>query len=95
MKPRRLSTVILSAICLLLASCSTINPFVKPTERPVTFRQKCPPLPYLPRDKDNRVTMGDLYNHDNEVVQMYGECAARHNSEPEVSDAGNAIRSKD
>ena len=28
--------------------------------------------------------MGDLYNHDTEVVQMYGECAARHNSEPEV-----------
>ena len=91
MKRRRWCTAILAVICLLLASCSTTNPFAKPTERPATFRQRCPPLPLLPRDKDGRVTMGDLYNHDNEVVQLYGECAARHNSEPEVGDAGDKV----
>ena len=36
--------------------------------------------------------MGDLYHHDNEVVQMYGECAGRHNSEPDSIEATNVSK---
>lgn len=81
MKRKRLCTAILTVMSLLLASCSSTTLSVKPIERPVTFRVKCLPLPELPQ---GRVTMGELYNHDNVVVQQYGECAARHNSEPDV-----------
>lgn len=77
MKWKRLCTVILIAICLLLVwGCGTL-PSTPPTDPlPANLLQPCPPIQQLPTDKP--VTLGDLYQADHELIQLYGECALRH-----------------
>lgn len=77
MRWKRLCTVILIVICLLLVSACATQPSTLPTEPPpANLLQPCPPIQQLPADKP--VSLGDLYQADHELIQLYGECALRH-----------------
>jgi len=68
----KLST--LSALFLILVGCSSI-PVQTHSTLPPALLQPLPPIPHLYQSLPGKTTMGDLYRHDQDLMQLYSACA--------------------
>jgi hypothetical protein len=67
---------ILIASCLTLASCSSIPVSTQQTMPSVSQAVRADPA-LQPSQPGQPATMGDLYRHDNDLIQRYASCALK------------------
>lgn len=70
MKLKKSSIVVL---CLILPGCSSIAPLLPPTKPQQDLLTPCPTIP-----KTTAQDLGEIVQEYVDLINKYGECAARH-----------------
>lgn len=92
MRWRKPCTAILTATFLSLGYGCSMLPPAPPTKDdplPPNAMQPCTPVDLIPEDRP--LPYGDLFQTHIELIEQYGECAARHRA---LIDAANVGREK-
>lgn len=73
----------LSVCSLILVACSSI-PTQTQSTIPSALREPCLPLAHLPQSQPGKSTMGDLLQHDKDLMTQYADCAQRQKALSEI-----------